>query len=170
MIYVLIVSGILLCAIQAIRTTRLLGSALWLAGTSALVALLLYMLGAIQVAVIELSVGAGLVTILFVFAINLVGEEEKDETTSLPIPLILAVVFAVMILLGLLNLPALSAPFQGPQQASHINITLWEQRPLDLLLQVVLIFAGVLGVINLISEDHTAPASQKQETHKETRS
>ncbi|MDO9122475.1 MAG: NADH-quinone oxidoreductase subunit J, partial [Anaerolineaceae bacterium] len=73
--YVLISVGILACAILAISAKRLLISAIWLAVTSALVALMLFLLGAPQIAVIELSVGAGLVTVLFVFAINISGEE-----------------------------------------------------------------------------------------------
>ena len=60
-------------AVQAIRAYRLLNSALWLAGVSALVSLIFYLMSATQVAVIELSVGAGLVTILFVFAISIAG-------------------------------------------------------------------------------------------------
>jgi len=55
------------CGVQAIRAKRLLAAALWLAGVSAAVATLMYSLGAYEVAVIELSVGAGLVTVLFVF-------------------------------------------------------------------------------------------------------
>lgn len=62
-------------AAQALRARRLLYSALWLAGASALLATIFYQLGAPEVAVIELSVGAGLVTVLFVFAINVAGEE-----------------------------------------------------------------------------------------------
>ena len=50
---IVIVAGILVCAVQAIRTERLLVSALWLAGTSALVALFMYQLGAPEVAAIE---------------------------------------------------------------------------------------------------------------------
>ena len=71
---ILILVGMLLCAAMAIRAQKLLISALWLAGSSALVALWIYILGAPEIAVIELSVGAGLVTVLFVFAINIAGE------------------------------------------------------------------------------------------------
>ena len=66
----LTVPAILLCAAQAIRARRLLLAAMWLAGASAATALLLYVLGAAEIAAIELSVGAGLVTVLFVFAIT----------------------------------------------------------------------------------------------------
>ena len=72
---VLTVAAIFVCALMAVREERLLISALWLAGTSALAALVMYRLGAPEVAVIELSVGAGLVTVLFVFAINIAGED-----------------------------------------------------------------------------------------------
>ncbi len=65
----------LICAFMAFRTPRLLISALWLAGCSAILSILLYLMGAYQVAVIELSVGAGLVTVLFVFAISIAGDE-----------------------------------------------------------------------------------------------
>jgi len=64
---ILIGLGILASAILAIRTKRLLISAIWLAVASALTAVMIYLLGAPQIAVIELSVGAGLVTVLFVF-------------------------------------------------------------------------------------------------------
>src|SRR5579859_905109 len=48
-----------LCALVAVRARRLIAAALWLAGTSAGLALTLYLLDAPYAAVIELSVGAG---------------------------------------------------------------------------------------------------------------
>ena len=52
------------CAYRALISKHLLPSALYLACVSALVSITLYLLGAYEVAVIELSVGAGLVTVL----------------------------------------------------------------------------------------------------------
>src|SRR5512133_3353522 len=86
-VHVIVVAGLLVCAVQAVRAPRLLHSALWLAGASALVALEMYLLGAPEVAVIELSVGAGLVTVLFVFAINIAGEEAMTALPVVPRPL-----------------------------------------------------------------------------------
>ena len=74
-IQTLVLSATLICALQAIRAPRLLVSALWLAGCSALLALSIALLGAPEVGVVELSVGAGLVTVIFVFAISVAGEE-----------------------------------------------------------------------------------------------
>ena len=48
-------------SVGAIRARRLLTSAIWLAGVSALISIVFYLFGARQIVVIELSVGAGLV-------------------------------------------------------------------------------------------------------------
>src|SRR5512138_2609890 len=97
-VHILVVAGLLVCVLQAVRAQRLLHSALWLAGTSALVALEMYLLGAPEVAVIELSVGAGLVTVLFVFAINIAGEEAMSALPIVPRPLawVLVSMFVVL--------------------------------------------------------------------------
>ncbi len=154
--YVLIAVGILACAILAISAKRLLISAIWLALTSALVALMLFLLGAPQIAVIELSVGAGLVTVLFVFAINIAGEEVIGLRSALPLPLVWAsivlaaglIIFFIVRSLGFVQFPELTSEFAAS--------VLWQERYLDFLLQVVLILAGVLGVIGLLSHSKDA--------------
>jgi uncharacterized MnhB-related membrane protein len=157
---VLITVGMVVCAIQAIRVHRLLASALWLAGCSALVALLMYLLGAPEIAVIELSVGAGLVTVLFVFAINIAGEEALPIRRLIPRPLAWLLVAAAAGLLGWMILPGLPALTAGTTQPDFANV-LWGDRQLDMLLQVVLIFAGVLGVIGLLAEGNPHPVKEK---------
>jgi NADH:ubiquinone oxidoreductase subunit 6 (subunit J) len=149
--YVLIAVGILACAILAISAKRLLISAIWLALTSALVALMLFLLGAPQIAVIELSVGAGLVTVLFVFAINIAGEEVMGLRSMLPLPLVWTSIILAVGLLIFFIVRSLGF-FQFPAEASEIAASvLWQDRYLDFLLQTVLILAGVLGVIGLLS-------------------
>ena len=155
--YVLIAAGILASAILAIASKRLLISAIWLALTSALVALMIYLLGAPQVAVIELSVGAGLVTVLFVFAINIAGEEVIDVKSILPKPLVWASILlaaALAIYLILRAVGFVQSPVAIEQEAASI---LWEDRYLDILLQVVLIFSGVLGVIGVLAHAKSEP-------------
>jgi NADH:ubiquinone oxidoreductase subunit 6 (subunit J) len=150
MLNALLVAGAVVCAIQAIRATRLLVSALWLAGVSALVAIALYRLGAQQVAVVELSVGAGLVTVLFVFAISIAGDDAMEARPLIPIPLALGMVVFFAALLGWMVLPitevsatAVELPFAS---------VVWGDRALDVLLQVVMIFTGVLCLLGLLSE------------------
>jgi uncharacterized MnhB-related membrane protein len=156
----LIVAAILVCALMAVREERLLISALWLAGTSALTALVLYRLGAPEVAVIELSVGAGLVTVLFVFAINIAGEDSPSRRSIVPAPLAWAVAIGLVALGAWMGFPALSAPATGPQTAAFPTV-LWEHRSADVLLQVVLIVGGVLAVLGLLAE--ASPA--RKENH-----
>jgi uncharacterized MnhB-related membrane protein len=149
--HVIIAVGILACAIMSIRVQRLLVSALWLAGTSALVAILIYLLGAPEIAVIELSVGAGLVTVLFVFAINIAGEENHLVQAMIPKPLAYGAVVLAIIIAAWLSLPTLSVNLPASPML-NLAVSLWGDRQVDTILQVVLIFAGVLGVLGLLAE------------------
>jgi uncharacterized MnhB-related membrane protein len=158
----LIVAALLLCALQAVRGTRLLVAALWLAGASALTSLLMFRLGAPEVAVIELSVGAGLVTVLFVFAINIAGEEPPVSLRSLvPGPLAWIVVLCAVALGGAMALPNLR-PEAAAAQAEPFATVLWQHRSLDVLLQIVLIIGGVLAVLGLLAEGRTVARKEHQ--------
>lgn len=154
MFHVLIAAAALVCAIQAVRAARLLLSALWLAGASALVALEMYLLGAPEIAVIELSVGAGLVTVLFVFAINLTGEENLDARRTIPRPLSWVLLFGASALLLIFILPGINQSETGQVYGTFREI-FWEDRQLDTLLQILMILAGVLGVLGLLSDQKT---------------
>ena len=138
------------CSFLAIRARRLIESALWLAGTSAIVSIIFYLMGAQQVAVIELSVGAGLVTILFVFAISVAAEETGRQQPVVPKALAWALVIGAAALLGWLSLPL--GPAAQPAAEGGFSTMLWQRRGLDVLVQVVLIFAGVLGLLGLLAE------------------
>lgn len=158
----LIVAALLMCAFQAVRGTRLLIAALWLAGASALAALMMFRLGAPEVAVIELSVGAGLVTVLFVFAINIAGEEPPVALRSLvPAPFAWLVTLAAVGLGVAMVLPNMRTE-AAPATVERFATVLWEQRSLDVLLQVVLIIGGVLAVLGLLAE-RRVPAGKEQQ-------
>lgn len=152
MLILLLVVVTVVFAIAAIRSDKLLTAALWLAGASAMLAVVFYLLGAQQVAVIELSVGAGLVTVLFVFAINIAGDEPIEKRPVLPKLVTGGLVLAFALLLGWFLLP-----LPGPQARAALSQipladVLWNQRGLDVLVQVVLIFAGVLGFLGILAE------------------
>lgn len=150
MLLALLIILAVVCAILAIRAARLMASVLWLAGVSATLSFVFYLMGAPNVAVIELSVGAGLVTVLFVFAINVAGDERMDERPLMPRPLAWTLVIGSMLLLGWAILP-LPIP-EGSTGEGAFAAMLWEQRGLDLLIQMVLVFAGVLGLLGLLAE------------------
>ena len=139
-------------AVQAIRAKGLTASALWLAGVSALSAVVFYLYGAHQVAVIELSVGAGLVTVLFVLAINIAGDETVSAKPVLPWPLIIGLVLLFVVLLGWFILASPVIPIISTQTNNPFAEVIWQERGLDVLVQVVLIFSGVLGLLGLLAE------------------
>lgn len=150
-IQTLVLAATLICALQAIRAPRLLISALWLAGCSALLALSIALLGAPEVGVVELSVGAGLVTVIFVFAISVAGEETVGVTSVVPRPLAWVLMGLFLVLLIWLTLPGLLVP-AVPRDALPFLRALWVERSLDTVLQVALIFSGVLGSLGLLAE------------------
>ncbi len=153
MINIILGIGTLVCAVQAIRSERLIVSSIWLAGTSAFISVIMFLLGAPEVAVIELSVGAGLVTVLFVFAINIAGDEKIPRKKIIPKPLAaLMVIISAALLLGMV-LPN-STPIIASLIPTDFRQMVWENRGLDMLLQIVIIFSGVLGVIGLLGNQH----------------
>ncbi|MCL4559046.1 MAG: hypothetical protein M1281_00315 [Chloroflexi bacterium] len=166
-VMVVVIVGAIFCALQSMRANRLLVSALWLAGTSALVALAIFVMGAPEVAVIELSVGAGLVTVLFVFAINVAGEEPIKLKPLVPRPLSIGLVALSILLLGWMGMPGLLSILQlnvtfSLPSAADFTRAFWEQRSLDVVAQIVLVFAGVLGVLGLLSDTETAGGSSEE--------
>ena len=149
---IFLVVAICISAFQAVESKKMSHSALWLAVNSALTSWLLFLLGAPEIAVIELSVGAGVVTILLVFAINIVGDQQDQSKTVIPRFLALFLIISSMFLLGGMLLPV--------EQNLELTLTsnrpfaenVWELRFLDTLLQIVILFAGVLGVLSLMEE------------------
>ena len=124
---------------------------------------MMFRLGAPEVAVIELSVGAGLVTVLFVFAINIAGEEPPVALRSLSArrrspgwSTLAAVGLGVAMVLPNMRTEA------APATVERFATVLWEQRSLDVLLQVVLIIGGVLAVLGLLAE-RRVPAGKEQQ-------
>lgn len=150
-LFIVLTLAMLACAFMAFRAKQLIVSALWLAGCSAILSILMYLLGAYAVAVIELSVGAGLVTVLFVFAISIAGGEAAEAKSIIPRPLALIVSLAAIVLLGFMTISSLVA-LPAATEPSFSEV-LWQQRGLDMLVQSGLLFAAVVGLLALLSED-----------------
>jgi NADH:ubiquinone oxidoreductase subunit 6 (subunit J) len=146
LLYMVLVVGMLGCAVFAVRANRLLSAALWLAGVSVLTAIILYLIGAFMMAVIELSLSVGLITILLVFAISMAGADSPDQ----PVPRLLnapVVVVTLLLIVGL-TLPFVTSQTSTPE--SNFSMTFWNLRQTDVFAQIALIFAGVLGVLGLL--------------------
>ncbi len=150
------------CGLQAIQSKKLSHSALWLALTSGLVSLLIYLLGAPQIAVIELSVGAGVVTILLVFAINIVGDQQEAKKPLVPKAIAILVVFGIMILISSTLIPIKDHSISVPKTVSlSLSEMMWQDRFLDTLLQIILIFTCVLGTLILMEDRNKSKEREK---------
>jgi uncharacterized MnhB-related membrane protein len=148
------------CAYRAIMAKRIISATIYLACVSALVSAVLYLLGAAQVAVMELSVGAGLVTVLLVYAVSVVGDDAWDPASVIPKPLAFGLVGLVTLLIGLMAFPAI----QKTVDIGAIDLVnvLWQDRVLDVWIQIVLIFSGVMGVLGLLSEQVPGRSEEMQ--------
>ena len=148
--YGLFLVGAIICAYRAIVTTRILSATIYLACISGLISAVLYLLGATQVAVMELSVGAGLVTVLLVYAVSVVGDDAHDAASVISKPVAFAMVAMVTVLLMAMVFPAAEKSFNS--SALVLSVSLWKNRVLDVWIQIALIFSGVMGVLGLLSE------------------
>src|SRR5574339_14365 len=148
--YALLLLGAVFCAYRAIVAKRILSATIYLACISALVSAVIYLLGAAQVAVMELSVGAGLVTVLLVYALSVVGDDAVDPPSVIPKPLAFVLVGLVAVLIAMMAYPAIPAYFE--RGSMNLAVSLWGSRVLDVWIQIVLIFSGVMGVLGLLSE------------------
>ena len=159
--YLLLSLAAAFCAYRAMVSKQLLPSALYLACVSALTSIMLYMLGAFEVAVIELSVGAGLVTVLLVYALSVIGEDTYDPSSIIPKPLAFVLVGVIAIIMGWMAYPlVIQSTATGNVLLADV---LWKNRALDVWVQVALIFSGVLGVLGLLSEKAQTHEIQKDE-------
>jgi uncharacterized MnhB-related membrane protein len=155
--------GASFCAYRAMISKHLLPSALYLAGVSALTTITLYLLGASEVAVIELSVGAGLVTVLLVYALSVVGEDVSDPSSIIPKPLAFLLVAGIGGLVIWMTYPLAIHPNANGEVL--LADVLWKQRALDVWVQIGLIFSGVLGVLGLLAEKVNKQEMQIHEPH-----
>lgn len=154
----ILLSLMIVTAMGAIMARSLIKGAVGLALTSVILAILMFRLQAPLAAVFELSVCAGLITVIFISAISLTqplapaDQPAQDHLRSkryLWLPIIL---MAVAVALAFVwhpvwwPLPPPAAPGVDVKQV------LWNQRPLDLFGQVVVLLAGIFGVVVLFKE------------------
>lgn len=164
MIVVLI--ALVVFSVWTVLAGELLFSAIGLALTSALLSCVLFLMDMPWAAVFELSVCAGLITVVFISAISLTrpqGERSEEERALtrrgrlrniFVLPLLLVVAALVV---G--NLPQLSWQFLGRGASVDLSVQqlLWFTRRYDLVGQILAILTGVFGVVVLFkSMNHGA--------------
>jgi NADH-quinone oxidoreductase subunit J len=157
MLHILLLAGLVAFCVVAVLSRDLLKSAISLAVASVFLALVFFDMGAAYAGVFEVSVVAGLITVLFITAIALTrndGDVQEGKAHRFVFPLFFLALAAIDLLV-MKRLLGQVPSIQGSESGSFGEV-LWNQRTFDLIGQVGVIFAGVLAVLALFrSEDET---------------
>jgi NADH-quinone oxidoreductase subunit J len=162
---IIVLALMLIAALWTVMTRGLVRAALGLAVTSIILTVLMFMLGAGLAAVFELSVCAGLITVVFVSTIAMTQPSSKSELLEKTrhrmrrywfLPVIIVAVGAVLAWLSIGATVSLPVP-DAADATSGLDVkqVLWGLRQTDLVGQVIVILAGVFGVIVLFKERKT---------------
>jgi NADH:ubiquinone oxidoreductase subunit 6 (subunit J) len=158
--------GLVAFSIMAVLSRDLLKSAISLAVASVFLALIFFRMNAVYVGVFEVSVVAGLITVLFITAIALT-RSDGDVTESKRHWVIFPLFFAALAVIDILvmkkllgRIPAIISPESGT-----FGQVLWNQRTFDLVGQIGVIFAGVLAVLALFRQGKAHGTDPKGDCH-----
>jgi NADH-quinone oxidoreductase subunit J len=148
---------LVLSALWTIMTRSLLRCAIGLAVTSVILAVLIYRLNAPLAAVFELSVCAGLISVLFISTISLTQPLTQEQRVQrmrerlgrfwyLPI-----IIVAVCLILSFITIKTV-IPLPPPEAEKDVRTVLWNTRQVDLIGQVIILLTGVFGVVIFFRE------------------
>ncbi len=159
-LFIVLLALLVLASLWTIMTSTLLFSAIGLALTSVVLTILIFSMGSSLAAVFELSVCAGLISVLFISAISLteaaspkrlleLAKEKAARYRLLPLAIIVLAALAYFVR------PEFDAI--KVSMASGIDdarLILWGNRQLDILGQIIILICGVFGVLILFKEGH----------------
>ena len=153
----ILLTALIVSAVWAVMTRSLLMSAIGLAVVSIVLTLLMFNLGSPLAAVFELSVCAGLITVVFVSTISLTKPITRDELKTKTknrirrywyLPVLLVVLFIV---LGFYMVyPEIK--FLDMYPSNDVRDVMWKLRTTDIMGQMIILLAGVFGVVVLFKE------------------
>lgn len=154
--------GLVVSAMVCIIIRDLLKASIALAVVSAILAIIMFLSKAPLAAVFELSVCAGLITVVFISAISMTRIRSKEEVAQMEkerrkrfalLPVILIVLLAGVLFAIWPHLNALIPYKAAPLGTATEQNFFWNKRQVDLLGQIIIILAGVYGVL-IFFKDH----------------
>ena len=153
-ILIILLVSMVLAAFWSVMTSLFLRATIALALASVILTVIMFQLGAPLAAVFELSVCAGLISVIFISVISLtqnlpikeqLTRRENRITRFRYLPLILIAVAAGMYFVRVpLNLDLL-----GPETVTDVRSVMWDLRRFDLFGQILVLLTGAFGVIIL---------------------
>lgn len=138
-------------SVLAILVRDLLKAAISLAVASIFLAIIFFSMNAPYVGVFEISVVAGLITVLFVSTVALTRTEGGVKEGKIPV-MIFPIFFAGFIIIDIIIMKHLIGGLVAMPQVSTTDSfghVFWYQRTFDLIGQIGVIFAGVFAVLAL---------------------
>jgi len=150
---IILLAGLAFFSILAILLRDLLKAAISLAVASILLAVIFFRLNAPYAGVFEISVVAGLITVLFITTIALTNRPSDVRENKLPL-VIFPVFFAIFVVIDFIVMKNLLSAVQpnlpgATNPAGTFGQVFWNERTFDLVGQIGVIFAGVFSVLAL---------------------
>lgn len=155
-IWVLLLLSLVVSAACTIMIRNLLKAAIALAVASAVLTVVMFLMGATLAAVLELSVCAGLITAVFVSTISMTKNITAEAQTEASKMRLKKVIFLPFILAAVgigawMMFPNLELSLGAAADLANTaaRTTLWDSRQLDIFGQIIIVLAGVFGVVVL---------------------
>ena len=159
-VMLILLNGLIVSAVICAMLSDLLKAAIALAVTSAILSIIMFIVGAPLAAVFELSVCAGMITVVFISACSMNRNRTREEYAqhqkerNRRFVMLPAVLFALTAVLVMVLRPYITdiAPVVAAGSGSGVQAALWSTRQVDLLGQIVVILTGIYGVIVFFKE------------------
>ena len=150
---IILLGGLVLFSVLAVLLRDLLKAAISLAVASILLAVVFFRLNAPYAGVFEISVVAGLITVLFITTVALTKGPSDVHENKLPL-IIFPLFFAVFVVIDIIIMKKLLGSTQpilpgAAGSAGTFGQVFWNERTFDLVAQIGVIFAGVFSVLAL---------------------
>ena len=148
---------LIVTALMVVFSSKLLIGAISLALTSIMITILMFKLNSPIAAVFELSICAGLITVIFITTISFVkpstGEELiESRKRRLKKYIYLPILVAIAGYLVSVVIRPISLKLPEIIQETNVRNVLWDLRQVDLLGQAIVLLIGVFGIVVLFKE------------------
>jgi len=145
--------------VMAVMLHSMTKSAIALAAASAALGIIMYEMGSVWAALIEISVCSGLVTVIFISAISLSNMEKKelekvyeDKKRMSLLPVILIVSGVVLVIAAMALGVSLPKVDHAANVAGDLREILWNNRQADIWGQIIIMITGSAAVVVLFRE------------------
>ena len=156
-LHLFLICSIIFCSLAAVMARRTIHAAIFLALVSIILAVIMFSANSPWAGVFELSVCAGLITVLFASTASMVGRGEsyakREHKKFLFLPLAL-IVFGIVIWAARGIFDPVFTPVQNAGAVSLMTVgdIIWKLRMPDLIGQLCIFVAGVLTVRVILGE------------------